>query len=165
MNIGDYVLYARTGVCKVMGTEKKIFDKTVAEFYVLAPVFNEKSKIFLPTAGSALNEKVRPIADEKCINELISSINSLNPLWDDNENERKNLYRDEIATGDREKLLRIIKTLTLHKKRQQTAGKKLHLADEKYLEEASKLLFDEMAFVLQKDKQEIADLVLSKIGE
>ena len=46
---GDTVLYVSEGVCKITDiTEKKFGDDSI-EYYILTPVFNNRSTFFVPT--------------------------------------------------------------------------------------------------------------------
>ena len=84
-------------------------------------------------------------------------------IWIENENQRKEAYREIIARGDRTELVKMIKTLYLHQQQRQAIGKKLHIADERFFKEAEKMLYDEFALVLNIKQEEVLPFILEQI--
>ena len=79
---------------------------------------------------------------------LINDMPNEESIWISNENERKEKYKEIIFNGNRTELVQLIKTLYIHKQNQRSEGKKLHLADERFLKDAERILYDEFAYVL-----------------
>lgn len=162
--IHDTVLYGADGVCTITGTEHKAIGGTTATYYVLKPVYNPSSTIFVPTNSKQLLSKMRRILSAAEIREIIRSMPAEDALWIENEAERKARYRTVLASGDRTELVRMIKALYLHQQEQQTKGRKLHLSDERFFKEAEKLLYDEFALVLNIKREQVLPFIMQEAG-
>ena len=128
-NIGTTVIYKNEGVCRITEiTERRFKDKNI-EYYVLKPVHKDDSEIYVPKNNKELLSKMRKILSKEEILELIKTMPDEENIWIADENERKEHYREILVKGDRTELVRLIKTLYLHKQNQKKTGKKLHIAD------------------------------------
>lgn len=160
---GDMVLYGSNGVCEVTGTDMQEFDGDMIEYLVLKPVYDKTSTLFVPSKNQMLMAKIHPVLSENQVYDFISSIPSENTVWIDDEKQRKQVYQNMIAGGDRKHLVQIIKTLYLHKLSQNQLGRKLHQSDEKFFRQAEKLLYDEFAAVLHISPDEVSALIARTI--
>ena len=52
-------------------------------------------------------------------------------------------------------MIRLIKTVYLQRQRRVAEGKRLHLADERALQEAERILYEEIAFVMEIPPDEV----------
>ena len=84
-------------------------------------------------------------------------------IWIDNDNLRKEKYRNILKGSDRTELISLIKTLYLHQQEQQQKGRKLHNADEQIFAEAEKILYEEFAYVLHIDRDQVLPFILKQI--
>ena len=162
-NVGTTVIYKNEGVCKITEiTERRFRDKNI-EYYVLKPVHKDDSEIYVPKNNKELLGKMRKILSKEEILELIKTMPDEESIWIADENERKEHYREILIRGDRTELVRLIKTLYLHKQNQKKTGKKLHIADEKFLKDAEHLLYDEFAFVFNISKDEVLPFITGEL--
>lgn len=162
-NVGTTVIYKNEGVCKITEiTERRFRDKNI-EYYVLKPVHKDDSEIYVPKNNKELLGKMRKILSKEEILELIKTMPDEGNIWIADENERKEYYREILIRGDRTELVRLIKTLYLHKQNQKKTGKKLHIADEKFLKDAEHLLYDEFAFVLNISKDDVLPFITGEL--
>ena len=58
-------------------------------------------------------------------------------------------------------MLRLIRTLKLHEKQQLKRGKRLHMADERFLKEAEKMVLGEFAYVLNESTDDILNRIVN----
>ena len=122
--INDTVLYSVYGICKVIEiTERDLCGKTM-EYYVLQQVYDNKSILFIPTHYSELTAKMKRILSPSEIYSMIKLMPYEKIIWIQNEAVRKQKYAEILKNGDRAELIRMIKTLYLHKKCQTEKGKK-----------------------------------------
>ena len=164
-NIGDFVVYGNSGICEISGSEVKIIAGRKFTYYVLKPVYDKKATVFVPSDNQALCDKMRkPLTKEEICN-IIDSISKQECVWVENESDRKTQYREVISSGDRTELIKLVKTLYLHQSKQFEKGKKLHIADEKFLTTAERLLYDEFAFVLGIERDSVIDFITSRIDK
>lgn len=84
-------------------------------------------------------------------------------LWIDNDNARRERYREILQSGDRAQLVGLIKALYCRQQEQQAKGRKLHAADERYLHEAEKILYEEFAHVLRIKRDEVLPFIMEQI--
>ena len=158
----DIVLYGTEGVCRVSSTVEKNFAGRIVKYYVLKPIYKENSTVFIPTDNELLLSKVRQILSEDEVNDIIQSMPDESPMWIDDNNARKAKYKEIILSGNPRELVRLIKALYLHQQEQQLNGKKFHIADERLLKDAEKLLYDEFAVALKITPQQVLPLILKQ---
>ena len=148
---GETVIYGTNGVCRIDGVTQMDLTGEKKDYYVLKPVFNGRSTLFVPVDNETLVGRMRPLITEAGIRALAKKFPSIKPLWIDDEDERKARCAAALAENDRETALALIKAIREHRDRQFSIGKKLHVADERFLKDAEKLLREEASFVLGID--------------
>lgn len=161
--IGDTILYAAQGVCKIQEMMQRDFNGTIMEYYVLKPVFSDNSTIYVPVNNPALVGKMRRILSKEEIEQIIRDMPEEELLWFDDETERKKKFREVLFRADTRELVRMIKALYLHQQKQQEKGKHLHAADERVFKEAEKILYDEFALVLQIRPEQVVPFITEKM--
>ena len=155
--INDYVLY-NYNVSKVKDI-REINDK---KYYVLVPINDESLTIKVPTSQENIN--VRPLLSKKEINALIKKMPSIEIInLPDHALEAE--YKRLLTTGNREDLVRIIKTTYLRNKKRKDSGKKIGEKDDIYFNLAEKSLYSEIAIVLKKDIEKAKDYILNSINK
>lgn len=152
--IGDQVVYGIHGVCRVADMEKQIVNKKTVNYLVLEPVGQEGSRYLVPTSSEAAMSKLRPMLTPQQMEALLQSAEVRQDNWIREENQRKQIYRELISSGNRAELMQMVHTLYVHKKTQYAAGKKVHLADDNFLRDAEKLLASEIAVVMDMKPEE-----------
>lgn len=146
--IGDKVLYGSHGVCCVTGREEKKVDRKNVQYLVLEPVEKDGSKYMVPTHNASAMGKLSRILTRDEMESLLQSEKVRTDGWIQNENERKQTYRDLMGRGDREGLMCMVHSLYDHRAAQLAAGRKCHLCDENFLRDAEKLLSSEVSVVM-----------------
>lgn len=159
---GETVIYGTNGVCRIDGVTQMDITGEKKDYYVLKPVFNGRSTLFVPTDNEKLVGRMRPLITEAGIKALAKKFASIEPLWIEDEDERKARCAAALADNDRETALALIKAIRVHRDRQFDIGKKLHVADERFLKDAEKLLREEAAFVLDKDFDRVLNFLDEK---
>lgn len=158
---GEQVLYGIHGVCTIMETEIRTVDRKKVEYYVLVPNDQPGARYYVPTQNQAAVSKMRPLISKQELNELLQSEMDADSAWIEDENRRKQRYRELIAAGDRRELLQMIQALRVKKQSLQDSGRKFHQCDENFLRDAQKLLDSEFAHVLHIPQEEVGDYVRS----
>lgn len=157
--LGDYVVYGIHGVCRVSDLQEQTVDKKLRTYYVLEPCDQSGSKFMVPVDNPAVLAKLRPVLSKGELETLLSSTQVRQDHWIEDENKRKQTYRELITSGDRTALLQMIYTLEQHKARQAAEGRKFHLCDENFLRDATKLLEGEFSLVLGIETQKIKEYI------
>ena len=117
-SVGAVVIYKNEGVCKITDTVTKRFRDKNIEYYVLKPIHKENSEIFVPKNNSVLVEKMRKVLSRDEIMKLIKEMPKEGSIWIENSDERKESYRKILERGERTELVKLIKTLYMHKQKQ-----------------------------------------------
>ena len=162
--IGNTVIYKNDGVCKITEIIVRTFREKEIEYYVLNPVHNQNAEILVPKNNPDLVGKMRKVLTKEEIIQIIEAMPDEEEIWILNETDRKEKYREILNSGDRTELVRLIKTLYVHKQNQKQCGRKLHLADEKFLRDAEKMLYDEFAYVLEIAPEEVLEYIKAKLN-
>lgn len=161
--IGDHILYGLHGVCKIDSVEEKKFDDETHSYYILKPIFDKGSTIFVSTKKEQLVAKMIPLLSKSKIEELLDKLPCSEKLWIENESERKDTYRSIIESSDRSKQLSVLKAILLHKDNLILNKRKMHTGDEISLKNIEKRLYEEFSFVLHKTTDEVKELIRAKI--
>lgn len=161
--VNDTVLYGAHSVCKIADITVKELGGESVEYYVLKPIYDTKSTLFVPLHNETLTSRMRPVLSQEEVMNLIKSIPNEESLWIDNDKVRKEKYKEIIAEGDRTQLVGIIKAIYEHQQDLKDQGKKLHIADDNALRDAEKMLYDEFAYVLDIDRDDVLSFISSKI--
>lgn len=163
--VGDQVVYGIHGVCNVVDQEERVVDRKRVTYLALEPVGQDGSRYLVPTHNAAAMAKLRPMLSKEELESLMDSEEVLADGWIRDENLRKQTYRELIGSGDRAKLMQMVRTLYNHRKAQAAAGKKCHLCDENFLRDAEKLLVSEFSIVLGMGPDEAKQYIRSKLKE
>lgn len=161
---GDSVLYGQYGVCRIMGEESRKIKGESVKFYVLRPMYDDTSTIFVPQTNENLLGEMREVLTRAEVYEMIEEMPDEETVWIENENRRKEKYREMLLTGDRKTLVKMIKTLGLQQEKQREKGKKLHMTDERFLKEAEKVLHEEFAHVLGLPPEKIVSFIAEQLA-
>ena len=159
--VSDIVAYGTNGVCTVTEITTKRIDKVNVEYYVLSPQSASSAKVFVPTHNEKLVGKMRAILTKDEVNELLENIPKEDEEWISNKNIRFETFKNIIAEGKSSELLKLIRTLRLHEKQQFKRGKRQHMADERFLKEAEKMVLGEFAYVLNETTDDILNRIVN----
>ena len=151
----DVIQYGGSGVCVIQEIATMRFGRTRERYYVLKPLHQNTSVIYVPVDNAQLVAKMRPILTPDEVEALIAQIPAVEPVWIDDINERKLRFEELLRSGDCVELIRLIKSLLLQRERRQADGKALHVSDENCIREAQRLLYDEFAGALGKTPKEL----------
>ena len=157
--IGQTVLYGSNGVCVVDDVTEKRIGKTKMQYYVLKPLCNNTSTLFVPTANQQLVSKMRRILTEDEAEAILSDLPPCGD-WNDNKQERSEQFRAIITEGSCVELIRLIRLVRTHGQEQLAGGKRLHISDERFLKEAEKMVCDEFSLVLHISRDEVLERIL-----
>lgn len=163
--IGDKVVYGVHGVCVVVDQEERVIDRKRLTYLALEPIRQDGSRYLVPTHNAAAMAKLSTMLTKEELEMLITSEAVQQDGWIRDENQRKQAYRELIGSGDRAKLMQMVRTLYRHKAAQTAAGRKCHLCDENFLRDAEKLLISEVSIVMDVDPDQAKQYIRSKLKE
>ena len=160
---GEYIIYGRNGICKIedithldiSGVDKKKL------YYVLSPLNAKGSRVYFPVDKKDAN--ARKLVTKQEAWKLLDEIRDIPQIWVANEKVREETYKQALNSCDQHQWVSIIKTLHVRRQTRLSQGKKMASTDERYLKLAEEALYSELAFVMDKDKSEMAPLIKEHI--
>ena len=161
-NVDDYIMYGKTGVCKVVDiTNEKFINGDKRKYYILSPIYNNDTVIKIPLD----NDKVpmRKVISKDDMTSLINDIPNMEILWIDDEKKRIAQFETMLKSGQCEELIKLIKSIKFSKKYARSIGKKLEQPDRDIMKEAERLLTEEFAIILNVYPNEASSYILSQI--
>lgn len=161
--VGDHVVYGSHGVCHILDTEERRIDGKTRHFFVLEPLEQPGTKFYIPSQNPTALAKLRPVMTRLELDTLLSSREARSEGWIEDENQRKQRYRELIVSGDCAALIRMISSLHRHRAEQIAAGRKFHMCDENFLRDAEKILNAEFAFILGIAPSEVSAYVAAAL--
>ncbi len=159
----ETVLYVNTGLCRIEDIRCETFAGESRTYYVLRPLQDSKSLVYVPTDNEMLLKKMHKLMTKEEVQGIISEFNSLTAEWIDHDKLRADFFKKTLESGDRRKIAGMIHTLLLKKQEVTEKGKKLRAADEALLSQGEKTLLEEFSFVLGQDVENIMSL-FNKVG-
>jgi CarD family transcriptional regulator len=158
-SIGDKVIYGSKVVCSVSGIENKEVDNKTRDYYILKPIFESASTIFLPVDSDNIMKRLRGLLSTEEIHAAIETVSSEDTLWLDNKSECEERYKQILVENDHAAMLKLVVALYLRKER----GKKLNGMDERVLKEAKQSLCDELAYILNLKREQVFPFIFEQI--
>ena len=151
--VGDYLVYKKD-VCKV----KEIIEKDTGTFYSLEPVSDSSLKI----QASINSDGIRELITKKELDNLINNISNIE-IIDCDEKMIEYEYKQLLCSGNKEDLIKLIKTTYLRNKYRLENKKRKNLRDSEYMEKAEKLLYTEIGVVLNLTFEETKNFIINKV--
>lgn len=165
-SVGDYVVKATEGVCKIVAIEPLDIPNTPKDklYLHLVPVENPTVQLYLPC--DTAKEKLRDVTTKEDASNLILRIPDITPVDIPEEKQRDKVYKEALLSGNCEQLVAVIKAIYTRNTKRQIAGKKSGAVDEHFFKTAEDRLYAELAFALNKNKEDmrsyITDILTSK---
>ena len=149
--VGERVVYGIHGVCNIISLEMQKVDGKEVVYLVLEPSAQPGSRYLVPCHNPAAMAKLTKMLTREEMECLICSDAVRKNCWIQDEGDRKQVYRELISSGNREKIMSMVHTLYLHKAEQTAAGRKIHMCDDNFLRDAEKRLISEICAVMEMD--------------
>ena len=157
----DIVLYGTQGVCTVCEIVKKKFGEKELDYYLLRPVFDRNSTIFAPCDAPVTVTKMRGLLPRAEIVEMIKEVSSETCGWIDDTGERRKIFSEILHSGDSKKILSLAKSIADRRENLHSKGKSLSSFDERFLKEAEKVAFEEIAVSLDIEPANVLNYIKS----
>ena len=153
-NVDDYIMYGKTGVCKVVDiTNEKFINGEERKYYVLSPIHNNNNTIIkIPLDNTKV--PMRKIISKEDVTSLINDMSNMEELWIDDEKKRSNEFKTMLKSGKCEDLIKLISN--------KRHSKKLNKADKEIIKEAERLVNEEFAIILNISPKEVNSYISSK---
>ena len=164
--IGTYVSYRSEGVCVISDIRTEAFNALgkSEQFYILAPIKDISSILYVPVNNETLTSKMRPLLSAEELCDLADELrDERSDLWSTDSRARNAMLREILASGDRRQIIVLINTITDMMKNPSTTEKRLTAGDQNILKRAKKMLVAEFSVTTDINSED--DLMRVLCGE
>jgi len=160
--VGDYMVYGTVGVCQVKEVAKLDFMANDKVYYSLVPVFDKGGTIYIPVD----NEKVlmRKVITKEAATACIEHLPEVEVEDYTNRNERLQVYREKLLSGDSEQWAEVVKGMASLSEDKKEKGRGLTINENENMKMAENLLFGELAIVLGMSIEEVPAYIEKKLN-
>lgn len=161
--VGTYVSYRSEGVCVISEIRSQKFGmlNEHKDFYILSPLRDASSTLFVPADNEALLAKMRPLCSASEINAIASKLVDKRLEWDAQPRRRSNYFKDILSDGNRELLISLIHTVNDKENELSKQGKHVTQGDMTALERAKRMLVSEFLFTTDISNEETLMAVIN----
>ena len=124
-------------------------------YYILKPMKNDESTIYIPADNETLVGKLRRVMTKDEIDSLLLGMRDKEIEWNNDRRSRMEQFRTILVDGVTQKLLLMIRCIYMKKRELTEQGRKLSTTDENILKSAEKLVEDEFSYVLDIPQSEV----------
>ena len=163
--VGEKIIYGNSGACVIEDVALLRFGRTREQYYVLRPLYQNTSVIYVPVENADLVSRIRAIPSVEDVNAMIQEMPDTEPIWVEDAQERKAAFEEMLRSGDTRVRIRLIRSLYTYKQKRLSQGKALHVSDENVLREAQRLLYDEFATPLNLQPSQVPAYIEAQLAE
>lgn len=146
---GEFVIYGTNGIYCIEDIKELDFSKEKGQiFYVLKPMSNKHSTVYVPVDNENLTKKMRFALTKAEIDSLLGSTKGKYMDWIEDRNGRANFFHNVLNKGVQEELLLMIHCIYDRKKQLLESNKKLSVTDENALRSAEQQIREEFTYSL-----------------
>ncbi len=162
--IGDLIVYAGEGVCRVegIGVPSLTGVNKQRQYYTLKPLYRS-GMVYAPVDTQVF---MRPVITRDDADALIDRIPEIEPEVYENSNLRflNEYYQAQLQNYNCEGLIKLIRSAYAKREVMLGRGKKLGLVDERYMKRAQDMLHGEFAVALGIERSEVPDYIETKLA-
>jgi len=163
--IESVVMHITNGICKTKDIQEKSFTQNINQkYYVLQPVFETGTTLFVPIENNPA--RIRTLLTKEEINGMMQTLaNQQDKPWINDDNQRLSHFKTVLKNGNQQEILSMLHTIYLKQIQKKQSGKKLRFTDERVKNAAEKLVQQEFSYVLQIPQEEVSDWICSHITQ
>lgn len=165
LNVGECVIYGSHGLCRVRDILIPSFLERgkEKEYYQMISAVDAGSVLYVPVDGA--DDKVRDVISADDAEGLIDDIEYAEELELPEGKKAEPAIMEVIKRNVADEMMSLVKSLRKIKAVREAEGKKFAALNEKYLNIAEKLLYTELAFSLETEKDDIKRRVLDELSQ
>ena len=165
LNVGECVIYGSHGLCRVRDILIPSFLERgkEKEYYQMISAVDTGSVLYVPVDGA--DDKVREVIPADEAEDLIDEIEYTPELQLPEGKKAEPAIMSVIKRNMADEMMSLVKSLRKIKAVREAEGKKFAALNEKYLNIAEKLLYTELAFSLETEKDDIKRRVLEELSQ
>lgn len=145
--LGTRVSYRSEGVCVITEVRRQKFGtlNELKDFYILSPINDPNSKLFVPTDNEHLVSKMHLLCTAEDINLLVKELYDKRLDWIEQSRPRSNSFREILSDGKRDMLIMLIHTICEREEKLSGIGKHITQGDINVLMRAKRMLVNEFS--------------------
>lgn len=159
---GDIVSYGTNGVCEITEQKRVRLAGQPCDCLILKPVYDQSMTICVPCTSQVLLDRMRPLPTKE---ELLAMLHEPAPAHEADADARKEQYRQALQSGDRHRLLRMVRDIRAQHQARKAQGKGLSAFDDRALREAQNLLHSEFAYILGIEPNAVPQFIAAELGD
>lgn len=145
---GELVVHPGEGVCRVEDVRTEEFQKgQPREYYLLRPMAAGGMTVYLPVDQTRV--PLRPIMDAERARTLHDAAQAAESVWVANDRERQERFTAILHAAEPEAMMRMVLDIREQQAARRQRGKKLRFTDEHALQEAERLLKQELELAVE----------------
>lgn len=156
--INSFIVYGKK-VCKIVDIKKNHFNNE--DYYLLVPIDDSSLKIEIPVSNKLNN--TRELISKEDVLKIINDIPNIETIQVD-ERFLENEYKNLLASGTHEDLIKIIKTTYLRNKDRLDNKKRIGDKDKHYFDIAEKYLYNEFSIILDLNFDETKQYIIEQVS-
>ncbi len=165
LNIGECVIYGSHGLCQIREILVPSFLERGKEkqYYMMISAVDAGSVLYVPVEGA--EDKIREVTGADNAEDLIEDIEEVDEIVLPEGKKAEPAILEIIKRNDVEEMMGLVKSLHKIKATREAQGKRFATLNERYLNLAEKLLYTELAYSLETEKETIKRRVLEMLSE
>lgn len=159
----EYVSYGTQGICRIEAIRSIRFEgcSEAREYYVLHPIEQPQSSIFVPADNPRLTGRMRPVLSPGEIDQILLHAKGHHLVWIKDRKQRAELFHKILTERKPEELLLLAGCLYQHAREE---PKGLSSSDAQALKTAEAAIEQEFAFSLQLGARTVGEYIREKLG-
>ncbi len=164
--INDKVRYGQNGICVISGmkTMEAPGSRRQTEYYVLKPVSNPVTTLYVPADSETLAARMQRVLSREETDKLILSCGESKVSWPEDRKARAEYFRGVLKTCDQSELLSLVSCIYLKRRELTLAGRKLSATDDGILKQAERMIESDFAYVLGIPENEVGAYIRRLLG-
>ncbi len=162
----DHIVYDNAGVCFIEDITAKKFDYWDNEriCYVLRPIGNPGSFVYVPVDNEKLTKKMRRIMSKEEIDTILDNVRTQYIIWPDDRRTRMERFKEILYAKNQQDMLMLASCIYTKKKELAACGKKLSSSDEMILKETERFVNEEFSFSLKLSTGQVAAYIQERLN-
>lgn len=163
--VGEKIVYGAEGIMRIVDISDVEVAGCTKKYYVLESVERASAgRTYVPIDNERLTARMRPLLTREEILELLHGAKDApGTEWSRDNRVRNERFKNIMESGDRARLLAMIRDIYAAGQKRISEGKKNYVSDENAMHRAERLLHSELAEVLSIDEADVPEFIKREI--
>lgn len=158
--VGGYVTYRAEGVCVIRDIRQERFGEAVETYYVLSPLNDPRSTIFVPLQNQRLLDRMKPLLSPEDLVAMAKETAGERIPWQGDSRARNTVWREILSEGDTRQLMVMLHTIRAHEAEETEKGVRVTGIDLTAKAKGERLLLDQCSMTTNLTEEEQIDRML-----